>query len=151
MQPGERRRGADRRKRALHSLVAGHFNPRRRGPRRARDGGIAATDWYESRWLAIAVLILLFSVADAMLTLTLIEHGALEANPVMAMFVHGDAGSFVEVKIGLTAAGVILLTLVARVRAFGHVSVGLLLYGVLAIYAALVAYELRLLHSFVNF
>jgi hypothetical protein len=151
MQQGERRRGPDRRTRMLHSLIAGHVNPRRRGPRRARDGSIASTDWYETRWMVIAVLILLFSVADALLTLTLMEHGALEENPIMAAFVSGGVSGFAAVKIGLTAAGVILLTLAARVRAFGRLPVGMLLYGVLAGYAVLVAYELRLLYSLTNF
>ncbi|MGH8260648.1 MAG: DUF5658 family protein, partial [Steroidobacteraceae bacterium] len=150
IQPAERRRGPDRRNRALHSLIAGHFNLRRRGPRRARDGSIASTDWYEPRWMLVAVLILLLSMTDAVLTLTLIQRGALEENPVMALLVNGSAGGFAAVKIGLTATGVILLTLVARVKAFGRVPVGVLLYGVLATYAVLVAYELSLLRALVN-
>ncbi len=97
--------------------------------------------------MVIAVLILLFSVADAVLTLTLLDHGALEANPVMAALAKGGASGFAAVKIGLTAAGVILLTMVARVRAFGRVPVGVLLYAALAIYAGLVCYELRLLQA----
>jgi hypothetical protein len=37
--------------------------------------------------------------------------------------------------------GVVLLTVVARARAFGRVPVGVLLYTVLLVYATLVAYE----------
>ncbi len=151
IRPAERRRGADRRTHALRSLVAGHFNMRRRGPRRACDASIVSTDWYEPRWMAVAVIILLLSVADALLTLTLVGHGALEENPVMAVLVRGSTSGFAAVKIGLTATGVLLLTWVGRVRAFGRVPVGVLLYVVLATYAALVAYELRLLHSIANF
>jgi len=147
MDTAERRRGADRRRRALQSLLFGHFNPRRQGPRRARDGGIAATDWYEPRWMLIAVVILLLSVSDALLTLTLISHGALEENPMMAPLVRGSVGVFAAVKLGLTAIGVVLLLAFARVRAFGRLPVGTLLYVVLTVYAILVAYELRLLYS----
>jgi hypothetical protein len=149
-QADERRRGADRRTQSLRSLMAGHFNPRRRGPRRARDGSLASTDWFAPKWLVVAVLILLLSIADALLTLTLMQHGALEANPVMALLVNGDTGSFAAVKIGLTASGVVLLTVVSRVRAFGRVPVGAVLYAVLAGYAGLVAYELWLLRFVTN-
>lgn len=147
MVPGERRRSADRRKGALRAVLVGHVNPRRHGPRRSRDGSIVSTDWHEARWLAVAVLTLLLSIADAVLTLTLLEHGALEANPVMAVLLRGSAAGFAAVKIGLTAGGILLLTLLARVRAFGRLPVGILLYGVLAAYVGLVVYELRLLQG----
>ena len=44
-------------------------------------------------------------------------------------------------KIGLTAGGVLLLTQLARIRAFGRIPVGMFLYAVLAIYVALICYE----------
>jgi len=60
-----------------------------------------------------------------------------------------DAGrsafAFALVKIGLTAAGVVLLTVLVSIRAFGRVPVGLLLYAVLAGYGTLVVYEFSLL------
>lgn len=144
---GERRRAADRRSHPLRSLLVGHLNPRRRGPRRARDGSIVSTDLHEPKWLALAVLILLLSLCDALLTLTLLQHGALEENPLMAILVREGTSGFAAAKIGLTAAGVLLLTMVAKVRAFGRVPVGTLLYFVLAGYAALVGYELHLLRA----
>ena len=48
-------------------------------------------------------------------------------------------------KFGLTAAGVVVLILLARVRAFGRLPVSALLYGVLAAYLWLVSYEFSLL------
>jgi hypothetical protein len=50
------------------------------------------------------------------------------------------------VKVGLTAVGIVFLTLLARLRIFGR-SVGIVLYLVLAGYGALVAYELFLLRN----
>ncbi len=148
----ERRRGRDRRTSTVRSLVTGSLNPRRRGPRRAYDRSIAATDWYEPQWLAVAVLILLLSVADALLTLALLQYrGILEANPVMAAFVNGNPTYFAAVKIGFTAAGVVLLTSLARVRAFGRIPVSILLCVVLAGYVTLVAYETWLLRSIGGF
>jgi hypothetical protein len=138
-------RGADRRKRVLWSLVYGSFNPRRRGPRRAGENQLTAVDWHHPQWLAIATLILLFSCADALLTVMLISNGAYEVNPVMAPLVGGSAVGFALVKFGLTAIGVVMLTQLARLRTFGHIPVGVILYGVLALYGTLIFYEFRLL------
>ena len=93
------------------------------------------------------MLIVLFSCVDAFLTLMLIDHGAYEVNPLMAPLVGGSAVAFSLVKIGLTAGGVVLLTLLARMRAFGRVPVSLLLYTVLLGYGALLVYEFRLLQE----
>ena len=143
----ERRKQGDRRRSTLRALVYGSFNPRRRRPRRAEDAGIAAVDWHDPQWLAVALLILLFSCADALLTLMLVERGAYEANPFMAAFVHGSAWGFTAVKIVLTSGGVILLTLLTKFRAFGRLPVSGVLYAILAAYGALVIYELWLLEK----
>ncbi len=147
MSDGERRQGADRRTHTARALLAGNFNPRRRGPRRVRDGSITSTDWHDARWLAVAIVTLLLSVADALLTLALVQRGAFEANPLMAAFLRSDPDHFVMVKIGLTIGGVILLTLVAKVRAFGRLPVSAILCTVLALYAGLVGYEVWLLRT----
>jgi len=93
------------------------------------------------------VSILALSATDALLTLMLIQHGASESNPVMAAFLNRYPEWFVDVKIGLTAVGVLLLTMLAKVRAFGRLPVGMLLYVVLAGYAVLVGYEVWLLRT----
>ncbi len=144
--PQERRR-TDRRTHVLRALLYGSFRPRRRAPRRADESGLSAVDWHHPQWLAIAILIVVFSCTDALLTLVLLERGAYEANPMMAPLVAGSTSAFAVVKIGLTVGGVVLLTQLARLRAFGRIPVGVLLYLVLAIYGALVAYEFGLLKA----
>jgi hypothetical protein len=141
----ERRAGEDRRRNVLHALVVGSFNPRRRRPRREREHHIAALDWHHPQWLAVAMLIVLLSVTDALLTLTLLNLGAHEANPFMAPLVGRGGYGFVAWKFGLTAGGVVLLTLVARMRVFGRIPVAMLLYTLLALYALLICYELWLI------
>src|SRR6267378_3461188 len=121
--------------------------PRRRWPRRADERALSAVDWHHPQWLAIAILIVVSSCIDALLTLMLVERGAYEANPLMAPLVGGSGLVFAAVKIGLTAGGVVLLTQLARIRAFGRISVGVLLYTVLAIYSALIVYEFGLLNA----
>jgi Domain of unknown function (DUF5658) len=143
----ERRRGPDRRKQPVRALFYGSFNPRRHGPRRDGETRLSGVDWHDPQWLAVAMLIVLFSCVDAFLTLMLMDHGAYEVNPLMAPLVGGSAVAFSLVKIGLTAGGVVLLTLLARMRAFGRVPVSLLLYTVLLGYGALLVYEFRLLQE----
>jgi hypothetical protein len=145
--PPAERRSDERRTEGWRALWHGSLRPRRRGPRRAGDRTVSAVDWHDPQWLAIALLIVLFSCSDAFLTLVLVEHGALEMNPLMATLLGGSAAAFAGVKIALTAAGVLLLTQLARIRAFGRIPVGAVLYLVLALYGALLIYELRLLDS----
>jgi hypothetical protein len=141
----ERRRGPDRRTRVVRALLYGSFNPRRRGPRREGEDALGAIDWYHPWWLAVATLILVLCASDAILTVVLISHGAYELNPLLAPLIGGSGALFAGVKVGLTGIGVVVLTLLSRVKAFGRMPVALILYAVLAGYAALIAYELHLL------
>ena len=141
----ERRRGPDRRTRVARALVYGSFNPRRLGPRRTGEQRIGAIDWYHPWWLAVGTLIITLCASDAVLTEVLISRGAYELNPLLAPLVRGSGALFVFVKVGLTGLGVVLLTLLSRVKAFGRMPVALLLYCVLIGYGVLIAYELHLL------
>ncbi len=141
----DRRRGADRRRSTLRALLIGNFRQRRRLPRRDDERHLAALDWHHPQWLAVGLLIVLLSVADAFLTITLIGLGANEANPVMEPLVQDPGVDFAAWKMSLTSGGVVLLILLARMRAFGRVPVALILYGVLCCYLVLVGYELWLL------
>jgi hypothetical protein len=143
----ERRRAPDRRKRTLYSLAYGSFNPRRRVPRRMDARSLRDLDWHHPIWLAVAMSIVLLSCIDAALTLTLMERGAYEVNPFMAPIVGGSPLVFTLVKVGLTAGGVVLLTLAARMRAFGRIPVSFFLYAVLIGYGTLIVYELKLLEE----
>jgi hypothetical protein len=137
----ERRAREDRRTRTLHALLHGSLKPRRYDARRDSDAGFAAVDWHQSRWLAVALLIVALSCVDAFLTVRLLADGAYEANPVMATLLEAGLRVFVLAKISMTSLGVILLTALARARAFGRIPVGLVLYSMLVGYATLVAYE----------
>jgi hypothetical protein len=127
-------------------LWDGNFKRRRLAPRRTHERHAVVTDWFHPQWLGVAILILLLCCFDAVLTLTLINHGAYELNPIMAPLVEGTGRGFALVKLGLTAVGVVFLTILARLRVFGR-SVGYVLYFVLTVYVALVGYELFLLRN----
>jgi uncharacterized protein DUF5658 len=142
----ERRTRIERRRSILRALWHGNFARRRHAPRRSAERHAAVTDWFQSHWLAVVIMVLLLSVVDALLTLTLISHGAIEVNPFMVPLVQGSGHAFAYWKFGLTASGVVVLTLLGRLRIWGR-TVGQVLYLVLAGYIALVVYELFLLRN----
>jgi len=142
----ERRLRIERRRSVLRALWHGNFARRRHAPRRSNERHAVVTDWFHAQWLAVGIAILLLSVTDAILTLTLISHGAVEINPLMKPLVAGSGHSFGYWKVGLTAMGVTFLIVLARLRIFGR-GVGTLLYVVLAAYAVLISYELFLLRN----
>lgn len=142
----EKRSGDERRGSPFRAIWFGHKAGRRRHPRRDSERHPVAVDWHHAHWLGIVLLILLLSFTDAIFTLSLLKHGAQEANPFMEPLVTGNGRWFAFWKVGLTTAGVLVLVLLSRHRLVGRVRVGALLYVVLALYALLVAYEWSLMH-----
>jgi hypothetical protein len=121
---------------------------RRRSGRRDGDLHVAGIDWHDAHWLAAALVVLLLSVFDAFMTITLLRHGAVEANPLMAPLLAAEGPAFAYWKVGLTAFGVIVLTVFARVRLFRVIPVGLVLYMVGIGYIVLVVYEFQMLQTY---
>ena len=131
----------------MRSFVRGGFTPRRRTGRRAGEQHLPV-DWHEPYLLFLSVTILLLSVADAFLTLTLIMGGAQEANPFLAYILRDHPELFAVVKMGLTGTGVLVLVAVARQRLFRIMRAGFVLQGLFVASVALIAYEWWLLRTF---
>ncbi len=140
----ERRRDrSERRRRLWWSVLYGNFNPRRRSsPRRFGDSRFHMLDWHSSHLLAVAIGIVLLSVADAFLTLALLQGGANEVNPIMAVLLYRSVAMFAALKMGMTSAGVILMVFLARYRFMRLLRVEWVLYAVLVAYATLIGYEI---------
>ena len=139
------RRAGERREQILRAVLQGHWWQRRREPRRGAATQLGSIDWHEPQWLAAALLIMLLSVADAALTLTLLNRGSVELNPLMRMVVLGSDRSFVYLKLGITAITVTMLVLLIRVRTFGRQLAGPVLLLTALGYGLLVSYEFWLL------
>ena len=142
-----RRTPAERRLSIFHALWRSSFARRRRGPRRETDRPSVMTDWFQPHLLAAAIIILILSTMDALLTLALVSRGAVEINPLMEPLVRGSGHGFAFWKIGVTSIGVIVLTMSARLRILGKIAVESILYLVLCGYLAIVGYEIALLRS----
>ena len=133
----------DRRKPSLKSFLQGGLKPRRRAGRRASDR-VLPIDWHDPYLLFLAVVMLLLSVADAFLTVTLFTDGAEETNPLLALVLNKHPQLFAAIKMALTGFGIVVLVAAARSRLLGVISVRLLFQGLTLAYLTLVAYELWL-------
>jgi hypothetical protein len=147
----ERRSGRDRRqpdRRSIrHFLIGGRRTWGRRSEDRQR---LQYFDRYHHSHFSLIVLILFFSVLDALLTLHLIGHGAIEVNPIMAFYLGIGPYTFLFVKYGLTSVGLILLLLINNfVMQSIRVRAGTLFYLVLATFVGVVSWQIYLIHRVV--
>lgn len=143
----ERRKGTERRKHSLAAYWRGALAPRRRAGRRAEDHIYPMVDWHPARVFALVFSILVLCAADGVLTVVLIANGAIEVNPVMALFLPHALGWFAAVKLTLTALGMAILVACSRMRLFRTIPGESLLYVILACYVVLVYYEIRMLQN----
>jgi hypothetical protein len=105
----------------------------------------AVIDWHRPRVLALALAILALCVTDGVLTIVLLQQGAVEINPVMKLFLPDSLGAFAAAKLFLTASGMLVLVAASQMRLLRLIPGEVILYGVLAAYAVLVRYEISLL------
>jgi hypothetical protein len=144
----ERRSRADRRERFWWSLLYGSIRPRRRRPaRRGQDARFHALDWHATHLWAVSIGILILSVVDAFLTLRLLSAGAVEVNPLMALFVDGNVALFAGLKMAMTGVCVGLMVLLAGYRFMRVLRVDVILYCILMAYVTLIAHEVGMLRQ----
>jgi hypothetical protein len=138
----ERRGSADRREETWRAFVYGNFRPRRRVGRRESDEHRFLFDWYEPRLLYLALGVLLLSCMDALFTLNLLNHGAAEANIIMASALGRGMDWFLASKISLTGVSLVFLVALARRKFFGSYNVEHVLQFFFAAYLLVIAYEI---------
>ena len=138
----ERRRRLERRTHVLFTDWRYAWRGRRTATRRDGDNAEMGTDLYEPQLFVIAIGILLLSAADATFTLTLLGSGhAFEANPLMRALIHHDVQTFINLKLVMTAGGLLFMVACADMRLLRLVRVRYLMLGLLFAYSGLVAYE----------
>jgi len=143
--PAERRRGPDRRRHTWRTLTYCGLHGRGRRHQVRRHDSNYYLDRYDQRLVFTGLLVLLLSCVDAMLTLTLLDKGAYEANHLMAHLLSMGDKPFVVTKIAITAAGVLFLLMHAHFRVL-RVTNGKRMLQVLAgLYGLLIVWELLLL------
>lgn len=94
----------------------------------------------------MVIFVLLLSLVDGTLTLTLVEMGAREMNPVMHFYLEAGSVLFISVKYLVTAFSLILLVIFSTRPIFGSRLRGFhLIYSIPFVYALLIGHQLSLL------
>jgi hypothetical protein len=148
----ERRMGRERRTGRFGDLRWFLKTGRRRRVRRQADKrGLHLLDYYPPKLFPLLVVVLLLSITDAILTLYLIDNGAVELNPVMAYYLKLGPNIFMATKYMITASVVIIGVLLnyACVR-FTRFNFGQILNVFAGCFVMVVAWELFLIVRFVN-
>lgn len=136
------RRCGDRRSFGWRTVYWGFLRSRRQGVRRTADGDVVFIDRHHPWLFFLAVGTMMLSVADAFLTLRLLERGMIEANPVMAALLGKGTAAFAAAKMLMTAFGVLTLVYLARTRFLDRLRTGVFLTIFFSGYACLVCYEI---------
>jgi hypothetical protein len=131
----------DRRNFGWRTVLYGFLRSRRRITRREQEGEPVFTDWHHPWLFFLAVGTMLLSCLDAFMTLQLLERGAVEINPLMAMVIGHSALAFASTKIVMTAFGILVLVFLSRSRFMDWLRTGVILTVFFSFYACLVCYE----------
>ena len=137
----------NRRKISWRTVLYGYFRSRRRSTRRDDEDESVYTDWHHPWLFCMATGTMLLSCMDAFFTLQLLDRGAVELNPVMALVIGRSTLTFAATKLLLTGLGILMLVFLSRRRIFNFMRTGLVLTIFFGFYACLVCYEfIYLLH-----
>ena len=143
-----RRGRTERRAPTLKGFLIGCIRCQRRNQRRANCNAHFPTDWYDTRLFLMALALLFLSIADAAMTLTLLNNGAVEVNPFMNFLLSQSTQAFLYTKLILTSICILVLVAHYHSKLFKTVKVHMLLTFALSIYSTLVIYELFLYFNF---
>ena len=136
---------ADRRNFDWRTVVYGFVRSRRRAHRRQSEVEPLFTDWHHPWLFFLSTGTMLLSSMDAFFTLRLLELGAVEVNPIMAMVMGHSTAVFAVTKMLLTGTGILALVYMARSRVFNRIRTGIFLTVFFSFYCCLVCYEFLLL------
>ncbi len=103
------------------------------------------TDRYEKwvGWSAIAIVLL--STLDGFFTLNILEKGGTELNPLMQALLEYDTQVFLFSKLVITVTCVLFCLVHINFHMFRVLSMKIMIKSILAIYLALIGYEIFLL------
>ena len=138
----DKRISDDRRTFGWRTVAYGFALSRRHAHRREADNEVVFLDWHHPWLFFLSVGTMLLSVADAFLTLLLLEKGMIEANPVMRVAMGQSTNLFVATKLAMTAFGILVLVFLAKQRFLNRFRTGLFLTVFFSAYCCLVCYEL---------
>ncbi len=135
------KRAIDRRSFSWRTVIFGYARSRRLNLRRVEDAEVLFLDWHHPWLFFLAVGTMIMSCVDAFMTLQLLQHGMIEANPIMAAVLDQSTMAFAASKFTMTGTSILILVFLAKTRFMNRVRVGLFLTVIFSSYACLICYE----------
>jgi len=135
------KRAIDRRTFGWRTVFFGFTRSRRHSLRRDEDAEVLFLDWHHPWLFFLAVGTMIMSCIDVFMTLQLLQHGMIEANPVMAAALGQSTTVFAASKITMTGVSILILVFLAKTRFLNRVRAGLFLTIFFCFYACLICYE----------
>lgn len=144
----ERRSGKERRQNQIPFLKLILFKGKRSKLRRADDRKqITLLDRYHPSLVTLILVVLSLSLVDAFLTLTLLEKGAVEVNPVMRYYISLGPMAFVVVKYSLTVIPLVFILILNGIISERY-RIGLIMFPFCGlVFGSVVIWELYLLSN----
>jgi hypothetical protein len=137
----DRRAHWGRRSFSWRTVLYGHLHSNRRATRRGEDSDTLFPDWHHPWQFFLALGIMTLSCVDAFMTLQLLDHGMIEANPAMAAALDQGTAFFAATKVALTGTSVLILVYLANTYFMNFLRTGLLLTIFFITYCCLVCYQ----------
>jgi hypothetical protein len=127
---------------------------RRRKARRRDEANNYYVDRFESRYLFLIGLVMLFCILDYGLSIKIFEKGGYELNVLMATLMNSKRILLLLVKLSLTLICLVFILFHKNFKVFGLIKAHVLIYYVFSVYFVLVLYEfysLALINKFETF
>lgn len=139
----------ERRQKTVSIFSRQRLNGRRRTARRIDDDRASGryVDQYSRRTAISSLIILVLCVADAFMTLNLLNHGATEINLVMRLAIEEGVAAFIISKYLMTAVSVIFLVVHSHFRISRSWQVHHIISGFALVYVVLLIYEVAIWRS----
>jgi hypothetical protein len=140
----------DRRQKPTSARDAFRFAGRRARNRRSAEHKLPYfVDRFLPIVLVLVLMLLIASIADAILTIRLLDAGGDEANPVMGCLLNYGVQPFLLGKYLLTVVGLPLLLIYQNHYLFGtRVRVGYMIPFTLVLYVVLIVYQIVLIQKY---
>ncbi len=103
-----------RRQLSWRTVFYGFIRSRRRHTRRGDEGEPLYTDWHHPWLFFLATGTMLLSCKDAVFTLQLLDRGAVEINPIMALVISKSTLTFAATMLLLSGLGFLMLVFLSR-------------------------------------
>ena len=139
------RRAQTRRRFTAVTVMGALFKQRRRHIRRDLDQINSYIDWYGPWPFLASIVIIVLSFSDALLTMILLNNGAIEMNVLMDWLIKKDVRTFAITKMFVTGLAIIVLVMHFNFTVYRIIAVRYLMYALVPVYVLLIAHEFNML------